>query len=31
MANTSPFRLPRKSPLGLAENVTEWATGHYQH
>ncbi|CAH0527126.1 lysophospholipid acyltransferase family protein [Vibrio hippocampi] len=23
----SPFRLPRKSPFGLAENVAEWATG----
>ncbi|NOH28702.1 lysophospholipid acyltransferase family protein [Vibrio mediterranei] len=27
MDTTSPFRLPRRSPLGLAENVTEWATG----
>ncbi|MGR5296123.1 lysophospholipid acyltransferase family protein [Vibrio mediterranei] len=27
METTSPFRLPRRSPLGLAENVTEWATG----
>ncbi|EGU37308.1 putative hemolysin [Vibrio ichthyoenteri ATCC 700023] len=23
----SPFRLPRKTPFGLAEHVTEWATG----
>ncbi|WP_414718397.1 lysophospholipid acyltransferase family protein [Thaumasiovibrio subtropicus] len=34
---TSPFRLPRKTPFGVAEHVTEWATGlkklnkYYQH
>ncbi|MGR5095804.1 lysophospholipid acyltransferase family protein [Vibrio maritimus] len=27
METTSPFRLPRKTPLGIAENVAEWATG----
>ncbi|MCY9804692.1 GNAT family N-acetyltransferase [Vibrio scophthalmi] len=27
MEVTSPFRLPRKTPFGLAEQVTEWATG----
>jgi putative hemolysin len=27
MDTTSPFRLPRKTPLGIAENVAEWATG----
>ncbi len=24
MDTTSPFRLPRKTPLGIAENVAEW-------
>ncbi|PSU35648.1 lysophospholipid acyltransferase family protein [Photobacterium lutimaris] len=24
---TSPFRLPRKTPFGVGEHVTEWATG----
>ncbi|MCW8332493.1 lysophospholipid acyltransferase family protein [Vibrio paucivorans] len=24
---TSPFRLPRKTPFGLGENIAEWATG----
>ncbi|MDN2480186.1 lysophospholipid acyltransferase family protein [Vibrio agarivorans] len=24
---TSPFRLPRKTPFGIGENVAEWATG----
>ncbi|MEH0666826.1 lysophospholipid acyltransferase family protein [Vibrio scophthalmi] len=24
---SSPFRLPRKTPFGLGENLTEWATG----
>ncbi|NIY81803.1 lysophospholipid acyltransferase family protein [Vibrio hepatarius] len=27
MEVTSPFRLPRKTPFGIGENVTEWATG----
>ncbi len=27
MQRTSPFRLPRKTPFGLGENVAEWATG----
>ncbi|MFA0084156.1 lysophospholipid acyltransferase family protein [Vibrio sp. 10N.261.51.F12] len=27
MNTTSPFRLPRKTPFGIAENVAEWATG----
>lgn len=27
MLTPSPFRLPRKSPFGLAEHVAEWATG----
>ncbi len=25
--SSSPFRLPRKTPLGLGESVAEWATG----
>ncbi|WP_413285787.1 lysophospholipid acyltransferase family protein [Vibrio sp. MA40-2] len=25
--STSPFRLPRKTPFGLGESFTEWATG----
>ncbi len=35
--DTSPFRLPRKTPFGVAEHVAEWATGlkrlnkFYQH
>ncbi|MGL6314793.1 lysophospholipid acyltransferase family protein [Vibrio sp. WXL103] len=24
---TSPFRLPRKTPFGIGENMAEWATG----
>lgn len=27
MEVTSPFRLPRKTPFGVGEHVTEWATG----
>lgn len=27
MLSTSPFKLPRKTPLGMGENVAEWATG----
>ncbi|GAK84677.1 putative hemolysin [Vibrio ponticus] len=27
MEVSSPFRLPRKTPFGLAEHVAEWATG----
>ncbi|WP_070971719.1 lysophospholipid acyltransferase family protein [Vibrio sonorensis] len=27
MQAVSPFRLPRKTPFGIGENVTEWATG----
>lgn len=27
MEISSPFRLPRKTPFGLGENIAEWATG----
>lgn len=27
MDSTTPFRLPRKTPFGIGENVAEWATG----
>ncbi|SHO56755.1 lysophospholipid acyltransferase family protein [Vibrio quintilis] len=27
MLSNSPFRLPRKTPFGLGEHLTEWATG----
>ncbi|WP_217536238.1 lysophospholipid acyltransferase family protein [Vibrio metschnikovii] len=27
MLSTSPFKLPRKTPFGLAEHFAEWATG----
>ncbi|HCH1046477.1 TPA: lysophospholipid acyltransferase family protein [Vibrio parahaemolyticus] len=27
MDSSTPFRLPRKTPFGIGENVTEWATG----
>ena len=27
MLSTSPFKLPRKTPFGLGENIAEWATG----
>lgn len=27
MDSISPFRLPRKTPFGLGENIAEWATG----
>ncbi|MHA2705938.1 lysophospholipid acyltransferase family protein [Vibrio owensii] len=27
MDSSTPFRLPRKTPLGIGENVAEWATG----
>ncbi|UUM30284.1 lysophospholipid acyltransferase family protein [Vibrio japonicus] len=27
MEVSSPFRLPRKTPFGLGENIAEWATG----
>ena len=27
METSTPFLLPRKTPLGIAENVAEWATG----
>ncbi|QUJ69293.1 lysophospholipid acyltransferase family protein (plasmid) [Photobacterium sp. GJ3] len=27
METTSPFRLPRKTPFGVGEKLTEWATG----
>ncbi len=27
MNSTTPFRLPRKTPFGIGENVAEWATG----
>lgn len=27
MATSSPFRLPRKTPFGIGENVAEWMTG----
>lgn len=27
MLSTSPFKLPRKTPFGLGENLAEWATG----
>ncbi|MCR9572521.1 lysophospholipid acyltransferase family protein [Vibrio alginolyticus] len=27
MDSSTPFRLPRKTPFGIGENVAEWATG----
>lgn len=27
MLSNSPFRLPRKTPFGMGENIAEWATG----
>ncbi|MDC0611141.1 lysophospholipid acyltransferase family protein [Vibrio sp.] len=27
MLTSSPFRLPRKTPFGMGENIAEWATG----